>query len=205
MVIHFNCENCGIPGKRTYAKNRVPKHFFCSVKCQNKWQKTREDIVIKNKDPEFRAKVSEGLKKRKKILGENYHSIETKNKIGMKTKARWENYTEDERAFYINILKNNASQKKTFGTYDSEWNKLSSQLRKNQTCFRCGNKDNLCIHHIIPAKAGGIRDLSNLVPLCNSCHRIVENQTKEIYKIIGDWKIISLLVNQKLRYTKYGN
>lgn len=205
MVIHFNCENCGIPGKRTYAKNRVPKHFFCSVKCQNKWQKTREDIVIKNKDPEFRAKVSEGLKKRKKILGENYHSIETKNKIGMKTKARWENYTEEERAFYINILKNNASQKKTFGTYDSEWNKLSSQLRKNQTCFRCGNKDNLCIHHIIPAKSGGSRDLSNLVPLCNSCHRIVENQTKEIYKIIGDWKIISLLVNQKLRYTKYGN
>jgi len=205
MVINFNCENCGIPGKRSYSKNRMPKHFFCSVKCQNIWQKTRQDIVIKNKDPLFREKVSEGLKRRKRMLGNNYHSDETKKKIGLKTKERWEKYTIEEKTYFINVLQNNALKKRTYKTYDIDWNKLSKKLRENQVCFRCGKKEKLSIHHIIPAKVGGKRELNNLVPLCNSCHRIVEHQTNRIFKIINDWEIISLLVNQKIRYTKYGN
>ena len=74
LIVKFNCEICGKYGKRCYSKNKMPNHFFCSKCCQNEWQKSREDIVIKNKDPEFRKKVSKGLKKRKRLLGDNYHS-----------------------------------------------------------------------------------------------------------------------------------
>ena len=54
MRVDYICESCGKAGHRSYAQGKVPSHFFCSVACQNKWQKTRQDIVAKNKDPEFR-------------------------------------------------------------------------------------------------------------------------------------------------------
>ena len=82
MKVNFVCETCGRSGSRCYAQNQLPSHFFCSRECQNEWQKTREDIVAKNKDPEFRKKVSEGLKRRKKRLGDNYHSPETMMRSG---------------------------------------------------------------------------------------------------------------------------
>lgn len=198
MKITFNCETCGKPKSRKYAANKIPGHFFCSVACQNEWQKTREDIVIKNKDPRFREKVSKGLKARKVKLGDCYHSAETKKKIGKTTIQHWKDYSEEKRNKMLNTLRNNALNKRTFGPYDYEWQKLSSIFRKGKVCFRCGNNENTCVHHVIPIKAGGTRDKLNLVVLCPSCHRIVENYSNKVNSIIGDWETTRLLVRERL-------
>jgi len=198
MKIHYVCETCGEKNSRKYAANKLPSHFFCSVACQNVWQKTRKDIVEKNKNPDFRKKVSDGLKARKKKLGPDYHSKETKNKIGEATSLRWNEYSDEQRDSKIQVLRNNASRKRTYGHYDYEWYKLSAAIKQGQVCRRCGTKDNLCVHHIIPVSANGARNSYNLVPLCSSCHRIVEHEGKKVNEIIGDWQIARLLIRERL-------
>lgn len=198
MRVDYVCETCGKQGHRSYAEGKVPSHFFCSRECQNEWQKTREDIVLKNKDPEFRKKVSAGLKRRKKELGDNYHSEETKRKIGDATLEHWANYDDSTKKHMLDTLQNNATARRTYGPYDLAWNQLSAKLRANGVCHRCGAKDNLQVHHIIPTKEGGTRDLRNLVVLCSSCHKTVEHQQKVIHEIIPDWDVIQILVRERL-------
>lgn len=198
MRIDYVCETCGKPGHRSYAQGKVPSHFFCSRECQNEWQKTREDIVAKNKDPEFRKKVSNGLKRRKAELGENYHSPETKRKIGDATLEHWENYDEEIRSHMLEVLQNNATAMRTYGPYDLAWHQLSARMCKNGICHRCGSREKLHVHHIIPTKAGGTRERRNLVVLCSSCHKVVEHQQKLLYDILPDWNVIQLLVRERL-------
>ena len=177
MRIDYICEICGKTGHRSYAQGKVPSHFFCSRECQNEWQKTREDIVLKNKDPEFRKKVSEGLKRRKRLLGDEYHSEETKKKIGTATREHWEAYDEETRNHMLEVLNDNAQKLRTFGPYDSDWKRISRKIRTGNVCHRCGSREHLIVHHIIPVSVGGGRDLKNLVSLCPGCHAIVEKES----------------------------
>ena len=154
--------------------------------------------MAKNKSPEFRQKVSEGLKRRKTQLGDDYDSATTKKKIGAATVARWNQYDDGERERLVGILAANAQRKRTFGPYNIDWNRMSSKLREQNYCHRCGSHINLCIHHIIPVSSGGTRDLMNLVPLCASCHRIVEAVGRAISKIVCDWEIVAVLVRERL-------
>lgn len=154
--------------------------------------------MIKNKDPEFRKKVSDGLKRRKILLGDAYHSAETKRKIGDATIDHWNNYNDQTRKHMLNVLKNNAEAKRTYGPYDFAWKKLSSAMCSNGICHRCGARENLQVHHIIPTKEGGTRVPKNLVVLCSSCHKVVEHQQKLLYDILPDWNVIQILVRERL-------
>lgn len=156
------------------------------------------DIVLKNKDPKFRQKVSAGLKRRKQLLGENYHSAETKRKIGTATIEHWESYDDATREHMLDVLRQNGAAKRKYGPYDVDWPAISKAMRENGVCHRCGAKEHLIVYHIIPVKAGGTRELKNLVVLCNGCHTTVENMQKQIYEIIPDWNIIQLLVRERL-------
>ena len=198
MRVDYICETCGKPGHRNYAEGKVPSHFFCSVPCQNEWQKTRQDIVEKNKDPEFRRKVSAGLKRRKRELGDDYHSAETKRKIGDATLKHWEDYDEATRNHLLQVLQNNATARRTYGPYDLDWKRLSTAMCEHGICHRCGSRENLAVHHIIPVKHGGTRKKRNLVVLCQSCHTTVEYQQKKILEIIPDWNIVQILVRERL-------
>ena len=198
MRVDYICENCGKPGHRNYPQGKVPSHFFCSRECQNEWQKTREDIVLKNKDPEFRKKVSEGLKRRKQLLGDNYHSPETKKKIGEMTKRHWNEYDDEKRERLQRILYQNSQALRTYGPYDLSWKKLRAKMCANGVCHRCGSKENLQVHHIIPVKAGGTRELKNLVVLCSSCHKVVEHQQKKVFEILPDWNVVQILIRERL-------
>ena len=200
MRINYICETCGKSGSRVYAQNSLPSHFFCSRECQNEWQKTREDIVLKNKDPKFRKKVSEALKRRKIELGKNYHSSETKQKIGEATSKRWEEYDSETKARLLQVLRNNATAMRTYGPYDWRWHLLSAKLRKNGICHRCGSRENLTLHHIIPVKQGGTSALNNLAVLCKGCHTTVEALQKKVFEIIPDWEIVRILVRERLHY-----
>jgi 5-methylcytosine-specific restriction protein A len=196
MLVNYRCSICGKVGSRRYVKYKMPSAFFCSRICQNEWQKTREDLVLKNKDSEFRRKVSVGLKRRKQVLGERYHSAETKRKIGDATVARWQEYAQDKRNHLIEVLNSNAENKRTYGSYDSEWQRLSKRLR-SENCYRCGKRSQVT-HHIIPVKEGGKTELRNLVPLCIGCHAKIEFAQKELYKIVGDWETVAILVKEQL-------
>ena len=45
-------------------------------------------------------------------------------------------------------------------------------------CARCGTVDRLDLHHVIPRRVGGV-DAGNMIPLCKSCHKIVECLTAD--------------------------
>lgn len=198
MRVDYVCETCGKTGHRSYAKGKISSHFFCSRECQNEWQKTRQDIVEKNKDPEFRRKVSRGLKERKKRLGENYHSPETKKKIGAATVEHWNSYDEKTKKHMLKVLNHNAQARRTYGPYDCDWHHLSQAMTSHGVCHRCGSRERLIVHHIIPVKAGGNRNSKNLVVLCRNCHTTVEYQERKIFEIIPDWNIVQLLVRERL-------
>lgn len=196
MRVDYICETCGKKGVRYYPKGKAPGHFFCSVPCQNEWQKTREDIVIKNKDPQFRKKVSEGLKKRKERLGDNYHSKEAKEKIGRATIQRWNSV----KYKVLPVLRKNAEKRKIHldNPYNFAWQNLSKKLRSERVCSRCSSDKDLVLHHIIPASKGGKSHKDNAVVLCNHCHPIVEKQQRIIFGIVQDWEIAALLVKERL-------
>lgn len=53
----------------------------------------------------------------------------------------------------------------------------------NNICQECKRSDlKLDIHHIVPREFGGTNDLNNLIPLCRSCHKKIEYQTKKYTK-----------------------
>ncbi|MCA1670458.1 MAG: HNH endonuclease, partial [Thermomicrobia bacterium] len=43
-------------------------------------------------------------------------------------------------------------------------------------CAQCGIGGVLHVHHIIPRARGGSNDLSNLVPLCPTCHALAHRR-----------------------------
>ncbi len=187
MVVRFDCETCGTPHKRSYAQGKVPSHFFCSLPCQHEWQKTREDIIAKNKDPEFRKKVSEGLKRRKRLLGNDYHSSSTKRKIGDATIKHWNEYSEGKRQKLINLLYNNAQQSRVPGKiYNRDWYLLSQRHIRDNKCTYCGKTGFLHMHHIKPTRMGGTHDESNLCVLCAGCHKRIETMTIHLIRLFED-------------------
>ena len=45
-------------------------------------------------------------------------------------------------------------------------------------CVNCGSTDNIEYHHIVPLINGGTNKLSNIVPLCDSCHYKAHDKNK---------------------------
>lgn len=43
----------------------------------------------------------------------------------------------------------------------------------NYKCVNCGTTENLRIHHIVPVAVGGTDNITNLIPLCLSCHEAI--------------------------------
>ena len=56
-----------------------------------------------------------------------------------------------------------------------EYNRISFKdiLRENlgDVCCNCGSHENIEYHHIVPLSLGCTNNISNIVPLCYSCHR----------------------------------
>lgn len=58
---------------------------------------------------------------------------------------------------------------------DPEWRKVSSAyLRKVGCCEKCGSRQFLQVHHIIPVRYAPqlFLDVSNFQVLCRSCHQV---------------------------------
>jgi 5-methylcytosine-specific restriction endonuclease McrA len=54
-------------------------------------------------------------------------------------------------------------------------------------CLACGTSENIAIDHIIPLAKGGLHDISNLQPLCQSCNSKKGVQTIDYRKVDFAW------------------
>lgn len=48
--------------------------------------------------------------------------------------------------------------------------------QKQDFCAACGTKNNLQYHHLIPVVRGGTDDPSNIIVLCEECHKKIHEQ-----------------------------
>jgi len=67
-----------------------------------------------------------------------------------------------------------AKQKKKL--YTEDWESIRKQVyaRDGNRCVMCGKKGRLHAHHIVPVRISHNNSLSNLVSLCERCHKIIE-------------------------------
>lgn len=58
------------------------------------------------------------------------------------------------------------------------WAKVRAEVLRRDwnACVRCGDPDNLQVHHIVPVSEGGANVIANLETLCASCHRAAHRQ-----------------------------
>jgi hypothetical protein len=68
--------------------------------------------------------------------------------------------------------------------------KLRKEVRErdNHECRFCESDDNLHTHHIVPRSADGSDDLENLITVCASCHKTIENTQGDALKRIKKQK-----------------
>lgn len=61
-------------------------------------------------------------------------------------------------------------------TYPPDWRERTEEIRSTyHNCVECGSHLNLHTHHKIPLAKGGTNKLSNLVLLCEACHKEAHN------------------------------
>lgn len=134
---------------------------------------TSDKTAKRNKEPWFRKRVSEGLKK-------HFALNPRKNE-----------------AWYIKKYGKNYVPKKL--KHSADWKALSKRLRSEiGSCSRCFSKEKLDVHHMIPFVITKDNSLENLVVLCSSCHKIVEDESWKIKNINFKWEDVRFLVNNEL-------
>ncbi len=169
------CRQCGEKYQDpTYNKSRK----YCSQSCWHKncarnlksWLNPA-NISLRNKNLNFRKKVSEGLKK---YFANNPRCNE-----------KW----------YIQKYGINYIPKKP--KHCAFWKSLSVRLRKKHSCQRCNSKDNLDVHHIIPFTISKSHSIQNVVVLCRRCHKLTEDNNLKVLNIVGDWDIVRILYRHR--------
>jgi 5-methylcytosine-specific restriction endonuclease McrA len=66
------------------------------------------------------------------------------------------------------------------------WATLSAIVTAGASCAYCGSRDDLVAHHKVPRRLGGLDFLSNLEPVCRSCHPGVEQEAAAHAKLIWE-------------------
>jgi 5-methylcytosine-specific restriction endonuclease McrA len=70
----------------------------------------------------------------------------------------------------------------------TQWRRLKQQImvRDDYTCQKCfkdvDETNSLEIHHIIPVCKGGSDSPNNLITLCPTCHRMIDNPNPKLEK-----------------------
>jgi len=69
-----------------------------------------------------------------------------------------------------------AQSKRRKEYYTEDWNIIRRRvyIRDSNRCVLCGKKGKLNAHHIIPVKISKDNSMSNLVTVCDVCHRRLE-------------------------------
>lgn len=78
-----------------------------------------------------------------------------------------------------------AKNKKKY--YTEQWDSIRKKVyqRDGHRCVMCGKKGKISAHHIVPVKLSKDNSQSNLVSLCDSCHKQLEHVGYSILKSGG--------------------
>lgn len=58
-----------------------------------------------------------------------------------------------------------------------DWKKIQIKIiERDGKCLKCGNTENLHVHHVIPYSKTKDNSEENLVTLCIKCHKTEENK-----------------------------
>lgn len=57
--------------------------------------------------------------------------------------------------------------------YGKDWRQISQEIKqRDRCCQKCGAREGLIVHHIIPVSKGGTNRPVNLITLCQACHKL---------------------------------
>jgi hypothetical protein len=159
--IKVSCEECEKVFKRAPSKIERNDNHFCSVKCQNEWQK------------EYHAGKSNPMYEERK---ETYQCGECGSDV--------EKFPSEVRK-YSNVFCNkecySESQEKVPESHryfygSSQWESKREEIRNNYNnqCVWCEEDEKeLHVHHMNPISNGGeMLEDNNLIPLCQRCHSV---------------------------------
>ena len=75
-----------------------------------------------------------------------------------------------------------------------EWAEISMRVLKRDgfKCRKCGKKYYLGVHHIIPWKKNPDNSMKNLITLCSSCHKTMDND----YLRVGETNYVKKLIKE---------
>ena len=199
--IVWTCAECGkeFTARKT-CKTRIP--VYCSRKCAG--VRLRKNKTCQHCGKTFynyanalycSMKCSAGAKTGKRLSDKHRRALSIA-KAGKPIK-HFEERKDEIRA------KISASLKRYWATVErppikpnehvTHWARLRDELiEKAGGCQRCGKRNNLHVHHIVPYAIAGKHKTSNLVVLCASCHRRTEAQNKHINTMLNDWDITAL-------------
>jgi hypothetical protein len=148
-------------------------------------KETRVRYEIRRVDPEWIGLAHE-LNSVEKELIEIYHRHLQKESLSDTTKKRKIKrlktdfpYLRTNDELIARALGTSRSYSRKFihipgeGVSDREANKKHRNAvlkRDEHSCVRCGDTDDLQVHHIIPRSKGGENEIENLATLCTACH-----------------------------------
>jgi len=154
-MIEIICKQCKKKVKAYTSENRR----FCSISCGTTYRNYTNHPL---RNEQSRKKLSDSCKGRpawnKGLTKEDPRVEKYASKIRKENNGTWKG----------------GPTKRTYRKPWGEWNKLRDYIlkRDNYTCQKCGIKiKGLHVHHIIPWRETENNETSNLLTLCNYCHK----------------------------------
>lgn len=181
----IKCDQCG--KEKRISPSAVDKNNFCSEKCFHVWLKNRE-YVSKNRLITIKCdNCSMDLKRQPNQIKRNSHNF-----CNMKCFAKWKsvNWTGEDNPVWRGGFE---------PFYGDNWTRQSrlTRNRDNHECQYCGIKEHklrraLDVHHIVPLRKferniEKANALSNLISLCQTCHKFLEWHRDKMNKFITSW------------------
>jgi len=216
-VVPIICGHCGVNGWATHSNFVKSENHFCSPSCYHSSDLKQLICLSAGKDPGRISRLSErnktkdmieksrkGRKQRIVDLGRDHLSEESRRKIGLATKARWE----DKKFSILPVLVENAKNMSDKTKYGHTFRKIKSELiERFGGCFICGENNHVAAHHILPVRAGGESHYLNMVPLCRRCHKKIETFQWRFYRSLRDsnfyeneaWQLVYACFNHTFR------
>lgn len=160
---------------KTYLKTNASGNFCCR-KCYNKYQKTLKKERNNNCTGRWKpcgwcGKETWAIPSREEMYKDSYCSIRCRSLALSRNLAG----------------ENNSNWRGGHVERRGDFNHIKAKYFNGKNfCAICGTFRSIHIHHIIPYRHTQDNSLSNLIPLCKSCHRMVEILTWEIIDASND-------------------
>ena len=182
---------CKVCGKEFYRsqgelrKNKTGK-FYCGRDCRNvDWKGEGNPNFNHRWSSELKEQTSAKIKEQYKNGRKTWCKGQTKETDPRLAKCGvigndFGKYTKGQKRVddvWRNVLnsagvRHSLQQEHKYKYHGENWLRIRKSVlqRDNFTCQKCGSKEYLVVHHLIPYRLSGSDDLDNLITLCRRCH-----------------------------------